>query len=134
MKASLTAAIFKIKEKIVGSQSARQEATVLIDPKSKSKSEVTTPEDIKRVSLQYCVDLLTNRKPKEDYMEEVWLKDMVHLIRMEEIYEDDMHVLTKDRFEKTYTTLSKKPGSKYQFIMKGGQAVKAALFRLCQLV
>ena len=53
---------------------------------------------------------------------------------MEEICEDDIQELTIDRFEKTYSTLSKKPGSKYKFIMKGGQAVKAALFRLCQVV
>ena len=86
------------------------------------------------MSLQYCVDLLTNRKPKEDYSEEIWLKDLVHLVRMEEICEDDIHELTIDRFEKTYSTLSKKPGSKYKFIINGGQAVKAALFRLCQVV
>ena len=64
-----SAAIFSLKAKIVGSKSSKQEATVLIDPKS--KSEVTTPEDIKRVSLQYCVDLLTNMKPKEDYIEDI---------------------------------------------------------------
>ena len=53
---------------------------------------------------------------------------------MEEICEDDIQELTLDTFEKTYITLSKKPGSKYKFIMKGGPAVKAALFKLCQLV
>ena len=81
-------------------------------PGRKLQSEVTTPEDIKRVSLQYCVDLLTNRKPKEDYSEKKFLKDLVHLFRMEETCEDDIQELTIDRFEKTYITLSKKPGSK----------------------
>ena len=127
-----SAAIFSLRTTIVGSKSSKQEATVLIDPKS--KSEVTTPEDIKRVSLQYCVDLLTNRKPKEDYIEDIWLKDIVHLVRMEEICEDDIQELALNTFEKTYITLSKKTGSKYKFIMKGGPAVKAALFKLCQLV
>ena len=108
IKTSTKAPIFSLKAKIVGSKSSKQEATVLIDPKS--KSEVTTPEDIKRVSLQYCVDLLTNRKPKEDYIEDIWLKDIVHLVRMEEICEDDIQELTLDTFEKTYITLSKKQG------------------------
>ena len=56
----------------------------LWDQKPKTKTEVTTPEEIKRVSLQYCVDLLTNRQPKEDFAEDVLVKENVHLIRIEE--------------------------------------------------
>ena len=42
------------------------------------------------MSLQYCVDLLTNRKPKDEFKEDIWLKDMVYLVRMEEVVEDDI--------------------------------------------
>ena len=46
------AAIFDLKGKIVGTKSSGQEATVLID--SKSGDEVSTQEEIKCVSLEYC--------------------------------------------------------------------------------
>ena len=128
----MSAAVFKLKEKIVGPKSTKQEATVLIDPQS--NLEVNTPEDIKRISLQYCVDLLTNRKPKDEFAEDIFLKDVVHLVRMEEEVNEEYTELTVDMFEKTYDILRKRKGSKYDFIMKGGAAMKAALFQLCQSV
>ena len=125
----LSAAVFKLKENIVGSKKANQVATIVFDPKA--NVEVTTPEDI---SLEYCVNLLTNRKPKKDFEEDILLKDIVHLVRMEEDISDDIDELTIDRFKKTYETLKKRKGTKYQFIMKGGAAMKAALYKLCQTV
>ena len=127
-----SAAIFKLKDKIVGPKTAAQEATVLMDPKN--GTEVVTPAEIKRVLLQYCKDLLTNRNAKEEYKEDIFLKDMMHAVRMEEIIEDDISELSLVRFNSTFTKLTKKPVSKYDFIVKGGQVLKAALFRLCQLV
>ena len=117
---------------MVGPKTLGQVATVIIDPKT--KFEVSEPEEIKRVSLQYCVDLLTNRKPKAEYEEEFNLKKIIHKVRMEEIIEDDILVLTHNMLEATFSALEKKPGNKYNFIMKGGEAVKAALYTLCKLV
>ena len=128
----MSAAVFNLREKVVGPKAAKQEATVVIDPKN--NSEVTSPDEIKRVSLQYCVDLLTNRKPKEDFEDDLWWKQIVHNMRMEERFEDDIHEITDDMLQKTYDTLKKKPGAKYNFIMKGGMAVKAALFTLCKVI
>ena len=128
----MSAAVFNLREKVVGPKAAKQEATVVIDPKK--NSEVTSPDEIKRVSLQYCVDLLTNRKPKEDFEDDLWWKQIVHNMRMEERFEDDIHEITDDMLQKTYDTLKKKPGTKYNFIMKGGMAVKAALFTLCKVI
>ena len=53
---------------------------------------------------------------------------------MEEIIEDYVSELSLVRFNSTFTKLTKKPGSKYDFIVKGGQVLKATLFRLYQLV
>ena len=46
----------------------------------------------------------------------------------------DMDELLIEKFNKTYDILTKKPGSKYDFIVKGGSSMKAALFKLCQVV
>ena len=48
---------FKVKDKVVGKKKVGQEATVLMDPKN--CDEVTTPAEIKQVSIDYCQDLLT---------------------------------------------------------------------------
>ena len=127
-----SAAVFSLRERVVGPKTLGQVATAIIDPKT--KLEVSEPEEIKRVSLQYCVDLLTNRKPKAEYEEEFNLKKIIHRVRMEEIIEDDILVLTHNMLEATFSALEKKPGNKYNFIMKGGEAVKAALYTLCKLV
>ena len=104
----------------------------LID--SKSGEEVSTPEEIKRVSLEYCKALLTNRKPKDDFAEDILMKELVHNVRMLEKVDDDMDELSIEKFNKTYDILTKKPGTKYDFIVKGGSSMKAALFKLCQAV
>ena len=127
-----SAAIFKVKGKIVGPKASAQEATILTDPKT--GAEVSTPDDIKRVSLQYCKDLLTNREPKEEFIEDVLLKELVHCARMSESIENDIEELSIERFNETFKKLTKRPGSKYDFIVKGGQALEAALFKLCQVV
>ena len=56
------AVVFNLKEKIVGTKAVASEAVVIIDPKT--KAEVSNQNEIKRVSLEYCSDLLTNRLPK----------------------------------------------------------------------
>ena len=127
-----SAAIFNTKDKIVGKKATAPEAVVLFNPRT--KEEVNTANDIKKVSLQYCTDLLTNRKPKVQYEEDILMKELIHEIRMQEVIKDDIEELTISRFDETYDALAKKPGSKYQFIMKGGADLKAALFKLCQVV
>ena len=87
-KKGRSALIFNLKEKVVGAKKVGQEATVLIDPVS--KEEVNTPSEIKRVSIEYCQNLLTNRDPKEEFIEDLDLKKMIHNVRMEEDIEDDI--------------------------------------------
>ena len=127
-----SAAIFRVKEKIVGPKAAAQEASTLKDPKT--GTEVFTPKEIKRVSLQFCKDLLTNREPKEEFVEDILVKKLVHTARMPEQVENDLEELTTEKFEDTFMKLSKRLGSKYDFIVRGGPALKAALQKLCQPV
>ena len=53
-----------VEDDIVGTKKAEQEATSLIH--FQSGVELTNPKDIKDASLQYCVQLLSNREPKEE--------------------------------------------------------------------
>ena len=62
VKKGKAASVFNLKDKIIGSKKKQQEPAVIKDPNT--KKIVTIIEEIKRISLKYCVDLLTNRKHK----------------------------------------------------------------------
>ena len=126
-----SAMVFNLKSKVVGNKKVKQEATTLIDPKT--KKEVNTPEEIKRVSLDYCEELLTNRKPKDDFKEDLEFKQIVHRVRMEEKVDNDIE-FSEHLFQKSLKILSKKCGNKYNFIIKSGPSLKSALFKLFKVV
>ena len=81
------AAIFKTKNKIVGSKTIDSEAVVVFDPIT--KTEVYRPDDIMRVSLEYCCKLLTNRNPKNEFVQDIAMKRLVHDVRMNYTIDDD---------------------------------------------
>ena len=64
-KKGRSAMIFNLKSLLVGPKKTGQEATTLVDPKT--KLEVATPEAIKKVSINYCSELLNNRAPKRRF-------------------------------------------------------------------
>ena len=95
---------------------------------------MNTPEEIKRVSLNYVVDLLSKKPTDGKYAEEINLKKTKHFERMEEVVEDDLDELPLTTFQKTLELLNKKPGNKYDFITKAGQSLKMALYTLFKQV
>ena len=90
------AAIFQLKEDVVGSKSTPNEATILIDPKT--NSEVNSVKEIKRISLQYCQELLTNRKPSEGFEDIIKRKVEDHDKRMRERNPENEYELSLDMF------------------------------------
>ena len=131
-KKGFSSAIFQLKDDILGSKKMAQEAASLID--YKTGCLLTNPSDIKRVSLQYCQELLTNRNPKDGFVADIEIKYQIHEARMMEKVDDDLDSITEQMFEETFQALKKKPGNKYDFIMNGGPALKSALMSVCQYV
>ena len=126
-----SAAIFKLKDDILGTKKSEQEAASLIH--FKTGVELTNAKDIKAASLQYCVELLSNREPREGFKADFELKELVHTARMGEVIPEDVNNLTDFMFDQTYKALSKKTG-KYDFLIRGGSALKSALLKVCQSV
>ena len=94
---------------------------------------LTKRKEIKEASLNYCVDLLTNRTAKAGFEEDLRLKDLVHEVRMAEDPEDDIQ-FSPEIFEKSLKELKKKNKDKYEFVLKSGSDLKLALFKLFNLV
>ena len=101
---------------------------MLTDPET--GIDVFEPEEIKRVSLRYCVKLLTNRAPKEQYSQQFALKESLHWLRMQEVIENDINELSLDMFNKTLRSVSRKKADKYKFILKAGQSLINAIFNI----
>ena len=76
------AAVFMMKQNIIGSKVSGQEPTSIIDPVSGDL--LHDHEEIKKASLNYCKQLLTNKEPKEGFEIDVEIKNMLHQKRMEE--------------------------------------------------
>ena len=104
----------------------------MIDPIT--SEELVTRGKIKEASLNYCVDLLTNRSPKAGFEEDVKLKDLIHEARMKEVDDDGDVRLSMEVFENSLKELEKKNKEKYAFILKSGNDYKQALYKLFSLV
>ena len=59
---------------------------------------MNTVNDIKRVSINYCKNLLTNRQPNEGFEEDLRRKFELHEFRMTEHNEEDEGNLTTEMF------------------------------------
>ena len=126
-----SAAVFKLKEKIVGSKKVCQEAVTMKDPLS---GELIVENDkLKEASVKYVSSLLKNRSPKEEYKDEFNLMEHLHDIRSCNDY-DSMNMITDEDYAQFLKQVAKKNKKSYQFILKAGNSFHSVLFALYQKV
>ena len=130
LKRGSTAAVFKLKEKLLGSKKSSPEATAIKDPISGDL--ITDRKEVLKVTLSYCKSLLDKKKPTDEYIEDYISKTDLHEKRMEK--DDENEEFTKDMFEKALAELAKKKSEKYKFILKSGNSYKDALMKLFKSV
>ena len=123
-----SAAIFQTLNKICGNKKSNQEQVCMLNPKT--NLQIFEPKEIKTVSLQYCVDLLTKRNVYEEFKDNYYLQDMIHLVRCEEDVVEEYPELNIEEFEKRFEVLKSKCKDKYQFILKSGNGYKKCIFDL----
>ena len=71
-----------------------------------TEKPLTKRKEIREASLNYCVQLLTNRSPKPGFEEDVAIKDLIHETRMMEVIENDVE-FSEELFEKSLKELQK---------------------------
>ena len=128
-----SAAIYKLFDNVNGSKKMGQDPVAMVDPVSKQL--VFDPSEIKQVSLKYCTNLLQKSAPDPEYEKEIFVQDMLHLVRSQgnDDDEDFEEIHLKD-METRLKQLSKKCPGKYQFLLKSGDQLKNAIFRLFKKV
>ena len=117
-----SASQFWLKDQISGKKKGAQEQVALIDPASGFM--VYKPDDIKRVSLDYCVNLLETKDPKDGYQHIFKYNESIHNLRMKEYVDGDIDELPEEVFKETIRKLISKPGNMYDFLVKVGDGLQ----------
>ena len=104
------AAVFSLRGNVIGQKKASTDAVAISDPSSGKL--VFSEDDIKRVSLNYCQNLLTNREPKHSFIEDINMKAIIHEVRYAEVLEHDYNELSYEQFLNSLTILGSRYGSK----------------------
>ena len=125
-----SAAIFKLKEKIVGAKKQTQEAVTMKDPESGEL--IVENDELKRASVDYVSKLLTNRSPKVEFKDDFYLMESLQKLRALETYVIQTDISDKD-FEDFLKQISKKK-EKNQFILKAGESYQKVLLALYRKV
>ena len=102
------AAVFKLKDSIFRSKKAPLDPIAIKDPNT--GLQVMSPKEIKEVSLNYCIKLLTNRDPMPNFKDQFSAKVSLHMVRMNEVINNDIDELTPIMFQEAIDVISKKNG------------------------
>ena len=92
-KKGKTATIFKIKKNIVGDE---HEGNNSVSMKHfRTKEQLFNNEEINEAALEYCIELLSNREPKDNYKKNIEFLNKIHEVRMNEKIENDDELTIK---------------------------------------
>ena len=96
-KKGKAAAVFNLKDKVLGPKKQGLETIVIKDPDT--GVPIHSHDEIKAASLIYCKKLLTNRAPRDGYEETYENKIKLHNMRMIEATTGDCEYLEYDQFK-----------------------------------
>ena len=111
-----------MKEMINGPKKCGQELTAVSYPVIGEM--VVSTEEIKRVTLEYCVKNMENLPPDPDVEMDANLKEYLHNIRMEDTNDDG--------FENVLKQFATKRTQSYDFLLRAGPKYKEVMFKLCK--
>ena len=121
--------VFKMREVVVGKKKARQEAHAVVD--EETKELVVSNAEIKRVTLDYCMKVLKNNEPAEEFKVFANLKEEVHRLQMEDKEMKEETDITLEYFFLTLVKFESKKSATYSFIDNAGLKFRLAIFKLC---
>ena len=121
--------IFKMKEAITGPKKGGQEPTAIRDPTSGEL--VVSNEEIKKVTLAYCVDNLTKKGSDKVVEKGIQLRKTLHEIRMKEEDTEELE-FSNDDFDAVIKKFGSKQTKSYDFLLKSGAEYKESMFKLCK--
>jgi hypothetical protein len=122
--------VFKMKEVITGPKKSNQEAQAVKDPKTGRL--VVEPEEIKKVTLEYCLETLKNNEPAEELKEAVAVKEELLSLIMEN--KEGSFLMTEEDYWAVVAKFEKKNKRGYDFLTKSGEMFKGCVGKLCRRI
>ena len=123
--------VYAMKKIVNGSKNEAQEPVAIKDPSTNQL--VVSPEEIKKVTLKYCVDNLRKNERDEKGKREDDIKQKVHEIRMKEKKEEEEDCeFEEEDFATVLRKFQSKSSKSYDFLLKASNKYKEAIFHLCK--
>ena len=122
--------VYKMRELIAGTKKAAQEANAIVD--FRTNELVVSNSEIKQVTLDYCLQVLSNNEPDPRVKELVQYKEIVHNLRMMDKENDYDNEITDEDFFMVLAKFESKKSRSYDFIVNAGIKYKLAIFQLCK--
>ena len=121
--------VFKMKDIIAGTKKPKQEAHAVLD--SKTGEKVVSIEEIKRVNLEHCKEVLTHNKLTVEAEKLVNLEAEMHDMVMKDKTDTEVNI-TRDLFDSVVKKLKDRNKRSYDFFIKAGDEFQDSVFQLCQ--
>ena len=96
----------------------RQEAYAILDPGRGDM--IVSREEIKRVCLEYNIDVLKNNEPEDDFKEMIDMKERLHDVRMKNKLGQGSFSVRKVEYECIVKKFKDMKKTTYDFLVKGG--------------
>ena len=121
--------VFKMREEVTGPKKQPQEAHAVKDPET-GKNVVST-EEIKRVNLEHCVNVLKNNVPKPEVENLLKFESLLHDIMMEDKTDEETNI-TEDDFNQVLTKFKNKNKKSYYLLTRAGQHFQRSIYKFCK--
>merc|ERR1711954_533391 len=72
--------------------------------------------------------------PRPGYVDDFFVKNLLHEQRMKAVVMDDLSNLDEERFMKSWNFLKKNHRDKYKFLFSGGESLMKACYKICQRI
>ena len=118
-----------MRDAINGPKKGGQEATAIRNPQNNEL--IVSNEEIKAVTLAYCVDNLTKQPEDISVRKGLELKRSLHELRMQEDDDEEFDIYEED-FQEVIKKFEKKKTKSYDFLLKAGNKFKESMYRLCR--
>ena len=123
--------VFQMRKEIAGPKKAGQEATAIKDPKTGEM--IVTKEDIKKATLQYCVENLRPNEPDEEVKDMVENRKKEQLMKMND-KDGETFEVKPDDFQEVLEKFEKKDTTTYDYLIKAGERYKYAMYKYCKRI
>ena len=121
--------VHKMRELISGPKKQQQEAHSVKDPKT-GKVVVST-EEIKRVNLEHCLNVLKNNEPKDDVKELLKYESKLHDLMMIDTTDGDT-TITEEEFKTVVNKIKKKDKKSYYLLTRSGKDFQSSMYKFCR--